>query len=78
MATSFSIPRSRCTALSDPDLRAEIQSHTGNESDTSSILRSMGRFGEDLSILFYEVTPKSGRRTFHVSSTSTWTVSAVR
>lgn len=80
MATSFSISRSRCLDLSVPTLRAEIQSHTGSDTETSSILRSLERFGEDPSIRYYEVTPKALRRPEHGhgSSRSAWTVRAMR
>jgi len=78
VATSFSIARSRCSALPAATLRAEIQSHTGNDAETSSILRSLERFGDDASIRYYEVTPTAGRRTYHAAAASTWTVRAVR
>lgn len=77
MAQSFNLPRARCSLLSDPALRQEIQSHTGNETETSSILRSIERFGNDLSIRYYELTPTAHRARFHSVSAS-WTVRAVR
>lgn len=77
MAQPFQIPRSRCALLSDPALRQEIQSHTGNEAETSSILRSIERFGNDLSIRCYELTP-TPRRTHHHPASASWSVRAVR
>ena len=77
MTQPFNLPRSRCSLLSDPALRREIQSHTGNETETSSILRSIERFGDDLSIRYYEMTPTARRAHFHSASAS-WTVRAVR
>jgi len=74
----FSITRSRCSVLSDPTLRDEIHTHTGNDAETSSILRSLDRFGQDLSVRYYEVTPTPSRRTYHPTSAFTWTVRAVR
>lgn len=78
MADSFFIARTRCSALSDPDLREEIQSHTSSDAETSSILRSLERFGEDVSVRYYEMTPRPGRRTYHATSAVSWTVRAVR
>lgn len=78
MPTSFSITRSRLSVLSDPTLRDEIQTHTGNAAETSSILRSLDRFGQDPSIRYYEVTPTPSRRTYRPTSAFTWTVRAVR
>jgi hypothetical protein len=78
MAHSFSLNRSHVSVLSGPALREEIQAHTGNEEETSSIIRSLGRFGEDGSIRFYEMTPMPTRRAYHASSASSWTVRAVR
>lgn len=78
MATSFSIARSDCSTLPAATLRAEIQSHTGNDAETSSILRSLERFGDDTSIRYYEVTPTEGRRVYYAASASVWTVRAVR
>lgn len=78
MQSSFSIARSRFSSLSDDTLRAEIQSHTGSDDETSSILRCLERFGDDLSIQYYEMTPRASRQVFHVASRSSWTVHAVR
>jgi len=76
MASSFSIPSAR--VLSDPALRTEIQSHTDNHAETSSILRSIERFGEDASIRYYEMTPSTTRRAYHTALARSWTVRAVR
>jgi len=78
VATSFSIARSRCSDLAEPHLRNEIHSHTGSEAETSSILRSMERFGQDKSIRYYEMTPTPARRVYHTVPTFTWSVRAVR
>lgn len=78
MATSFSIPQSRCAVLTDPTLRDEIQARTGSDVETSSILRSLERFGPDASIQYYELTPKPTRRTYQSNSEFAWTVTAVR
>ena len=77
MTQPFNLPRSRCSLLSDPALRREIQSHTGNETETSSILRSIERFGNDLSIRYYEMTP-TARRAHSQSVSASWSVRAVR
>lgn len=73
----FSIQPSRCAVLTDPTLRAEILAHTRSEEEATSILRSIGRFGDDPSVRYYELTPVTGRSRYHVASAS-WTVSAVR
>ena len=78
MPNSFSINRSRCSVLSDPKLRDEIQAHTGSDAETSSILRSLDRFGHDVSIQYYDVTPMPSRRTYQSTAAFTWTVRAVR
>lgn len=73
----FNIQRSRCAVLTDPELRAEIFSHTRSEAETTSILRSIGRFGDDPSVRYYELTPVTGRSR-HRFASAAWTVSAVR
>ena len=78
MATSFTIQCSRCAVLTDPTLRGEIQARTDSDAETSSILRSIGRFGHDASIRYYEVTPVPLRRTFQTPAGFSWTVTAVR
>ncbi|GMV08028.1 MAG: hypothetical protein AMXMBFR53_43030 [Gemmatimonadota bacterium] len=78
MQTSFTISRSRCSDLADPKLRAEIDGHTGNDDETASILRCVERFGFDVSIRYFEVTPKPSRRTYHGANLVTWSVAAVR
>lgn len=78
MAESFSIARSRCSVLSDPALREEIMAHTGSEAETSSILRSLERFGTDASAHAFEITPVVGRRTHHDPRALAWVVRAVR
>ena len=78
MATPFSISRSRFAGLTPEDLQKEIQAHTGNETETDSIIRSMDRFGEDDSIRSFEITPKPRRQSMRLGPDSTWTVRAVR
>jgi hypothetical protein len=76
--SAFSIDRSRCSALSDPTLRDEILAHTGSDDETASILRTLERFGGDVSIRYYEVVPTPSRRTYHSAVAFHWTVRAVR
>ena len=78
MAQPFSITRARCSVLSDPGLREEIRAHTGSDEEVSSILRSLERFGTDLSIHFYEMTPTLSTRTYQRARTVNWSVRAVR
>lgn len=78
MPTTFTISRSRCGVLTDPTLRDEIQGRTGSDAETSSILRSIGRFGHDASIRYYEFTPTPSRRTYQKAPGFSWTVTAVR
>ena len=78
MPSSFSIARARFSTLSDSTLREEIDYYTGNDAETSSILRSLRRFGEDLSIRYFEVTPTPSRRTRQLTPTFTWSIRAVR
>ena len=78
MPATFTIPRSRCAVLTDPTLRDEIQERTGSDAETSSILRSIERFGLDASIHHYELTPVPSRRTYQSEPGFSWTVTAVR
>jgi len=78
MPSSFSIARARFSTLSDSTLREEIGSYTGNDAETASILRSLRRFGEDLSISYFEVSPTPSRRSRQPTSLFTWSVRAVR
>ncbi|NNM06746.1 MAG: hypothetical protein HKO65_16750 [Gemmatimonadetes bacterium] len=78
MPSSFSITRARFLTLSDSTLREEIDYNTGSDAETSSILRSLRRFGEDLSIQYFEVTPTPSRRTRQLTPTFAWSVRAVR
>lgn len=76
-ARPFNLARTRCALLTDPGLREEIQAHTDNEAETESILRSIRRFGDDFSILQYEIAPVI--RPNHVRVVSgAWVVRAVR
>jgi hypothetical protein len=63
--------------MSDPSLRKEITGHTGSETATSGILRSLERFGGDSSIERYEITRKKSARLPTAKSVS-WNVRAVR
>ena len=65
---AFSLSSSRCTPISDPTLRDEIQSRTGNADATSRILRSIERFGADPSILRYEIEPRPQYRQTRAAS----------
>jgi len=78
MPSAFSIARARLSTLSDSTLREEIGSYTGNDAETSSILRSLRRFGEDVSISYFEVTPAPSRRSRQPTSMFSWSVRAVR
>ena len=78
MPSSFSIACARLSTGSDSTIREEIDYYTGNDAETSSILRSLSRFGEDLSIRYFEVTPTPSRRTRQLTPTFTWSVRAVR
>lgn len=78
MQEPFTIARSRCSDIADPALRAEIRTHTASEEETSSILRSLERFGFDSSIRHYEMTPKPSHRTYRGAHTVTWSITAVR
>jgi hypothetical protein len=78
MSDHFSLLRSRCDRVSDPALRQEIDSHTGNDEATSGILRSIDRFGGDDSILRYEVSRKTTTRAYRHGAAAAWQVTAVR
>jgi hypothetical protein len=75
---SFSLTQSRCSHLSDPALRVEIRDHTGSEEATSAILRSIDRFGGDLSIHRFEITPSSRGYAGRGKNVVAWNVRAVR
>lgn len=78
MPTSFSLAHSRFTAASAPDLREEILAHTGSDEATSSILRSIDRFGSDASIQRYEMVPDMRRRGVRGGGAVAWSVRAIR
>lgn len=78
MPTPFSIRGSRCTLPFSPTLRETIRSRTESEEETSSILRSIERFGADDSVWTYEMTPKPPRGSRHDVRAVTWSVRAVR
>lgn len=78
MPHTFTISRSRLSSTAAPAMREEITSHTGSDQETSSILRSIERFGGDATIRSYEVSPKATRTsTFRVPRVA-WTVRALR
>jgi hypothetical protein len=70
--------RSSRTDVSDPELREEVFSHTGNDEATSGILRSIERYGGDSSILRYEISRKTNSRSVRHGSAAAWSVRAVR
>ena len=78
LSQSFSLSSSRCAPISDPTLRDEIQSRTGNVDATARILRSIDRFGADPSIQRYEIEPLPPYRQTRVHGSVAWAVRAVR
>jgi hypothetical protein len=64
--------------ISDPALRDEIHAYTANAIATSRILSSIDRFGQDPSILRFEMTPKAHARTVRSGEGISWIVRAVR
>ena len=78
MAHSFSIAHSVSAVLTDPDLEELIRVQTGNTSEAHSIVRSIRRFGDDASILSYDMTPSEGRGTRYNPRAVSWSVRAVR
>lgn len=78
MPYSFTISSSRLSSSSPPDLRSEINRHTGSDVETSSILRSIERFGGDLTIDRYDIDPAPARGTRTGPSRVSWTVRARR
>ncbi len=75
MAEPFSVSRTRSV---DPALPGEIRERTGSDAATAGILRSIERFGSDLTILRYEVVPKATSRFGGAAGAVAWTVRAVR
>ena len=59
-------------------LRDQIRARTGSDAVTSGILRSIERFGDDPSILRYEVSPTATTRFGVPYSSVAWSVRAVR
>ena len=78
MAQPFSLPSDSCLRVSDPALFGEIQTHTANRAATETILRSLGRFGSDQSILRFEMIPQAIRAAGRASPGVAWNVRAVR
>lgn len=77
MPETFAVTQSR-VASADPALHDEILRRTGSDAQTLGILRSIERFGDDPSILRYEVTPKTSNRFGGPARTVVWTVRGVR
>ena len=78
MPQSFSLAGYRCTEISDPALREEIQRYTGSADATSRILSCIERFGGDPTIQRFEMTPKPHSLSSRTKSGVAWTVRAVR
>lgn len=78
MTSSFSLSASRCATIQDASLRTEITEHTGNDSETAGILRSIERFGSDASIERYEISRSERGRYAPKAQTAGWIVRAVR
>ena len=78
VSDQFSLTRSKCARSSDPELRQEIDSHTGDDDATSGIMRSIGRFGDDSSILRYDVSRQTASRSYRHGKAAAWSVRAVR
>ena len=74
MARPFAI----FSSTSGSALREEIHAHTGSDEETSSILRGIERLGDDPSIRYYEITPKTVQRTYRGAPPVAWSVRAVR
>ena len=79
MSSQFSLARSRCIRLEDPSLRQEIRDYTGSDEATTNILRAINRFGDDPSIVRFDVTPKArSPRASPYDRVLGWRVRAVR
>lgn len=78
MPHPFSVSGSRCSLPFSTSLREEIRSRTGSDRETDSILRSIERFGGDVSVWTYEMRPKASAGTRHDPRPVTWSVRAVR
>lgn len=78
MTDSFSLSASQCAETHDASLRTEITEHTGSDSETQGILRSIERFGSDASIERYEISRSARGRYAPKTQTASWIVRAVR
>lgn len=78
MTQSFSLSATRCSAAEDASLRTEITEITGNDSETSGILRSIERFGGDASIERFEISRSARGRYAPKTAAASWIVRAVR
>ena len=77
MSDHFTLKKSSGARVSNPELREEIQAHTGNDEATSGILRSIDRYGDDASILRYEISRKTNSRAHRQGGAAAWSVRAV-
>lgn len=78
MTDAFSLSASQCASTQDDSLRTEITDHTGNDSETEGILRSIERFGGDASIERYEISRSERGKYAPKTKTAGWLVRAVR
>ena len=78
MSDEFTLSRTSHAHVADAELREEILAHTGNDEATAGILRSIDRYGEDASILRYEVSRKTNTRAYRHGGATAWSVRAVR
>ena len=78
MIRSFTLPQQHVAAADGDSLLHEVVSHTGSEDEAHCILRSLERFGSDVSIGYYQVTPRTVQRTYRGAPPVVWSVRAVR
>lgn len=78
MRDPFTIQRAHVAATDWYTLKRELFSHTGNEEEASSILRSLERLGAaDASIAHFEITPNANTRVYNGAPAVIWSVKAV-
>lgn len=78
MPHTFTISNSLLHSASAVEIRQEINGHTSSDSETSSILRSIERFGDDATISRYEIEPRPARAFRKATPAVSWTVRALR
>ena len=78
MKEAFTLQRAHVAATDWFTLKRELFSHTGNEEEASSILRSLERLGSDASIAHYEISPNANTRVYAGAPAVIWSVKAVR